>query len=621
MNSVFDINIAALQENYPDYSKLFKDDNTGSDANLSDNININIENVCGKNVLFAEVSGAIYQLDSLYDDKALLDLWFTGLRQEWPLDSKLLMFGFGSGMYVRTFLKNSRPDCCIIVHEPSLKVFKKVIENTDISDLLKDSRLQLVLGSDGSSGAICDYYKKLISYLDMKNLTMSVYLNYSKLFPTLLDEFISGIGELKTEYEASMHVYDRFSGYFCQNVMHNFKYIKDSFSYAKLTKLIPKGRTAIVVSAGPSLDKNIDELKRAEGKSFIIATVTALKPLALKGIKPDIAVITDAKKDGRYLSEADSRTVPMISSPVCGYEILQLHEGAKLFVDSSCNHIKTFMDSHEIEFPELDAGGSVANACFTVARECGCSAVILVGQDLAYTDDKTHSQVTVRGAWNTKVEELEHPIWDVDINGNPIRTSSEFLIYKNWFEEQFAACPNITVIDASEGGIKISGTQILTLKEAIDKYCREDFDFDEIMKQVPMLLDKEQQEQYCKYIQDIPNQINGLKRIIKETLADYSTMRSLVKTNRYHTAQMKKLYNDCKDNTDKVENSPIIEYVHYQLGNKSSELLETVNNLEDDERAELLSVCDMGQKYLEDMQQAIDELQPFIEEVKNDFCM
>lgn len=49
--------------------------------------------------------------------------------------------------------------------------------------------------------------------------------------------------------------------------------------------------TGIVVAAGPSLNKNINELKKAKGKSLIIAVDTALKPLLRAGIVPDMFLL------------------------------------------------------------------------------------------------------------------------------------------------------------------------------------------------------------------------------------------------------------------------------------------------------------------------------------------
>ena len=626
MTDCFDKNMTALDKCYPEASrcirKLYEANCEVSEDGCftgEDGIIVNTEDVCGKQVLAVTAGGKLFQLDSLYDDKPLLDLWFKGLREDWPLDAKLLMFGFGSGAFARHYLKAAREDCGIVIHEPSLKVFCKVINSFDITDLLNDKRVTFVFGFLICGKSVAKCYEDILSYVDMQYLTLSYYPNYIQCFNRQAEEFALGITELKEIYAASKNVYNRFGGYFSRNALCNFKHVTDSLSYESLKRVVPKDAPAIIVSAGPSLDKNIDELKRAQGKAFIIATITALKPLALKGIKADLAVITDGKKDLRYMSEEASRSVPMVCSLVCGYDILELQQGVKFFFNDSCNHINKFMQEHGILFEELDGGGSVANACYTIARECGLKTVILVGQDLAYTGDKTHSAVTVRGQWNTKAEDLEHPLWDEDIYGNPIRTSREFKVYVKWFEERFKENPDIEVIDATEGGIKIKGSRIMTLKAAIDEFCNKEYDFDGALSLAEALFNESEKSEFKEYIRQVPGQFSELKRVIKETMADYASMRRLVETNRYKSKEMLSLYKRCSDNTKRVEDSPVIEYVHNQLKEKSSEVLASVNNLEQDERAELLAVCDIGSKYLEDMQKAIEELSPFVEEIKGDF--
>ena len=82
---------------------------------------------------------------------------------------------------------------------------------------------------------------------------------------------------------------------------------------------------------------------------------------------------------------------------------------------------------------------------------------------------------------------------------------------------------------------------------------------------------------------------------------------------------MKKLYDNCRKQTKAIEDSTVIEYVHSQLQGKSTQLLDKVNKLEKDEKQELLTVCDMGEQYLRDMDQAITELEPYMDIIKRDF--
>lgn len=51
-------------------------------------------------------------------------------------------------------------------------------------------------------------------------------------------------------------------------------------------------------------------------------------------------------------------------------------------------------------------------------------------------------------------------------------------LYRKWFESQIVRYPRLDVIDATEGGAKIEGSEIMTLKEAIERECKTDIDFE-----------------------------------------------------------------------------------------------------------------------------------------------
>lgn len=572
-----------------------------------------------KRILVVRKGKRVYRMDSLYDNDRMLELWFNGLKDEWALNAKLYMYGLGNGMYVRKFLQRARKDCLVVVHEPSYKIFKTVLENFDLSDIFSDLRVRFVFWPLYIDYGIKLTYKDILTYTDLTTLAGSTYLNYADLFYKDCVDYVNGFERAKDLAIANQKVNDNFGAYFSKNVISNMSLLEKSYDIVSLAKHMPEDVPAIVVAAGPSLDKNISELKRAKGKSLIVSTDTALKALSLAGIVPDIAAITDGKKDERYLSESDSREVPLVCTPRGGTEFLHLHTGKKFFIDDYCDHIEMFMKNNGIEFVKPDTGGSVANACFAIARLLHCHSIILVGQDLAYTGDKTHSVVTVRGAKKTEIEDLEHVVMDVDINGKPIRSSREFKLYKEWFEQQIRADKELEVIDATEGGIRIEGTKLMTLSDAIDEYCTKEFDFSALTGQAEPLFDDENKEKFRRFVNEVPDQLMDIRRLIKLSLADYSAMRRLVLSNDYHNSKMKKIFGDCSKRTKEIENSPVIEYVHTQLQGKSTELLEKVNILENEERQELLTTCDLGERYLNDMDQAITELEPFMDIIRRDF--
>ncbi|MBQ6318827.1 MAG: motility associated factor glycosyltransferase family protein [Lachnospiraceae bacterium] len=619
-DNIYSRNIEAMRSRFADVIEFMEQPSDDIKMiNEDREISVDVTEVDGKKILVVQKGDKVYRLDSLYDSERMLDLWFDGLKEKWDLNARLYMYGLGNGMYVRKFLEKARKDCLVVVFEPSYKIFRTVLENFDLTDILTNLRVRFIFWPLEMDKGVKLTYQGIMTYTDMYTLAGSVYLNYADLFPKDYTSYVGGVERAREVVSANQQVNNFFGEYFSKNVFSNMHLLENSYDIAKLAKLVPNNIPAIVVSAGPSLDKNIKELHRAVGKFLIVSTDTALKPLALEGITPDISAIMDSKKDERYLSEESSRRVPIVCTPRGGTEFLHLHSGKKFFINDFCDHIGKFMKDNGHELIGLDTGGSVANACFAIAQLFGCKKIILVGQDLAYTGDKTHSAVTVRGAKNTPVGELEHVEMDIDIYGNPIRSSREFKLYKEWFEQQIRADKELEVIDATEGGIRIEGTKLMTLKDAIDKYCTTDFDFFKLTDQAELIFDNDLKEKYRKFVKLVPNQLSEIKRLIRASIADYSEMRRMVQKDDYHNAKMKTLFNRCEKRTKSIEDSPVIEYVHTQLKEKSTELLDKVNRLETDERQELLTVCDLGEQYLKDMDQAVAKLESYMDIIRKDF--
>lgn len=611
-DSVYKNNIELLCGKYPDIAE-FISRSVEKQIGEESNVIVKVLDVDGKSVLVAEKEGFTYRMDSLYDSKPILDLWFESLGDDWDYSSKLFLYGFGNGMYVRTFLESARRDCTVIVYEPSYEIFSTVIKNFDLTEILSNNRVSFIFGPLLKEQDIRRTLEDHMSYSDALSCRSSIHLNYDVLFPDDCVKYHDNLIRVRDDIIASQKVHDRFGADYNKNTFNNLRLLRESMDIEKLAENMPEGIPAIVVAAGPSLDNNISEIANAKGKCIIISTDTALKPLSLAGIIPDIAMIMDGKKDARYLSEEDSRSVPLVCTPRSGTEFLNLHKGIKFFTNDYCEHINGFMETCDRRLIDIETGGSVANSCFSLALLLKCKTIILMGQDLAYTGDKTHSSVTVRGSVKTEVENLEHVVMDVDIEGKPIRSSEEFKTYREWFERKIADNPEINVIDATEGGVRIAGTTLMTARDAIEKYCTESFDFSEIVDDAVPLLDDNMKCKYDDFVKAIPGQLSDIRKLIRSTIADYSIMRRMVESGDYHNSRMRKLYENCQRNTDKIEENPVTEYVHYQMQGKSSELLSVVNKLEEDERQELLTVCDIGEKYLQDMDNAVSELEPYVD--------
>ena len=87
--------------------------------------------------------------------------------------------------------------------------------------------------------------------------------------------------------------------------------------------------TGIVVAAGPSLNKNIKELKKAKGKALIIIVDTAIKPLLNAGIVPDMFFIVDALKPVELVEIEGADTIPLVTTLNAALGGIRLSQGER----------------------------------------------------------------------------------------------------------------------------------------------------------------------------------------------------------------------------------------------------------------------------------------------------
>jgi hypothetical protein len=252
----------------------------------------------------------------------------------------------------------------------------------------------------------------------------------------------------------------------------------------------------IIVSAGPSLRKNISQLKDAKEKALIVAVDTALKPLLTAGIEPHFVITLDAQKHSlKHFSGANTCSTLLIADMVSYPPILRdfygrrvLSSTAKYYTGSNgeTNREVTpgmkWFEEQGVNTGDLQSGGSVATTAFDFLLNTGCNPIIFMGQDLAYTGREIHCSGTHHNdSWlpiTSRIKNLDTinqgvvrkrkikyiPAW----GGGTVIADFVFDLYRQWFEEGIA---KITprVINASEGGGSIAGVEEVPLQRLLSE--------------------------------------------------------------------------------------------------------------------------------------------------------
>ena len=468
--------------------------------------------------------------------------------------------GIGNPVYAKILLEEHRQTKFnIVIYEPSKEIFFKVLESIDITDLLqKDAKCIFVI--DGLTGVkVENVIQKMISVEVMDHIKTFILPNYEMIFAKEMLLFAKTIREKCESCATYINTRTNFSNVFAQNLFANAPYILDGYKTKQLIEVIPRDIPAIIVAAGPSLNKNIKELKRAKGKAFIIAVDTAIKPLASEKIIPDMFAIVDGRKPLELINTEDAKKIPLLTSISAANSVLSFHTGKKFFYNEGYVYINSMFYRNGESFETVACGGSVATSAFALAFMIGIDTIILVGQDLALTGNKTHAD----GTFQEKMETIDtsHSIMVPGNIEKEVPTRGDFKMYLEWYNQYIKDCKEyrkqFKVINATEGGAKIDGTEVMTLKDAIDRECKKEIDIQECFEKLHPVFDENERKKNLEFLQHTPEHYTEIRKAAIETNKLYKNLDKLCQHGNLDIRAYEKILKKIKKMTKKIEGDSI----------------------------------------------------------------
>lgn len=606
-DSIFKKNIKALKERFP---------------GLAYRIEYNMYEL--KNDIFVEVEKAkdfssIFKIKK--DNRTLYINGKYGCKKEiktiiaemGKLNKKATIFllGMGDALILKEILKHTEDDINIAVFEPSIDIFMYAMQNIDLQEIYQKRAVGLVV--DGLNGEERDGI--ISSFLTLGNLAYMkkiIHPNYNELFSEDIIKYMKAIQKKVANVLMQENTVVAFSLFSSENIFRNVRYLCDSYRADEICKVIPLDIPAIIVAAGPSLNKNIKELKRAKNRAFIIATDTALKPLIKEGIIPDLFVIVDGVKPLELFQADGVQNIPMLASFSASYKVLEFHKGKKFCYREWIPYIDKIFDDLEVMIREIYTGGSVATTAFSFAYLSGFSTVILVGQDLALTGNKTHAD----GTFQEKMEEIDtsHAI-KVEGNIEPlVPTRYDFKAYLEWYNDYIPNCQDVHVINATEGGAKINNTEILSLKEAIDRECKKEVVIADCYDKLKPTFSEEQRKKVVEYFRSTPDMLEELRKKVIQGKKLYRKLLTLGNKKTIDKQTYKKLNKRIGKKMKEIEDTPSASLILECLSTANylirSELYEEGQEF----NKEIQEIAKKGIKVLDYMIQCIDLFLPLVEE-------
>lgn len=537
--------------------------------------------------------------------------------------SVLLVMGLSDGRVLNKLLEEIEQEVTIVVYEPSKALFLHTLHYYNCSALLESDAVVWVVGNEDEEKELLRNVLSIVLDVDnMLNVKVLVQGNYDRLFEDDIQSALRVLRKCIMKLRVEWNTNVLFSENLVENTLKNAKYLYKHYAVDALFHTLPKDVPAIVVAAGPSLDRNIDELKLAQGKACILACDTALKPLLRRGIIPDFFFVVDPSKPMELFENEQVWDIPLVAGISIPSGIMKKHRGAKILCLDSYIQFdmlnEIFGDSitdPKHTMSDLPTGGSVATTAFSAARLMGARTIILVGQDLAFSAEKEHAEGTFLN--DRRTEDISDEVFVEDIYGHRVKSRGDFKMYLDWYEEELERYPELTVIDATEGGAKIHGTQLSTLKQAVQKYCVQDFDSKEYLKSIPLFFDVQEQQLALDYFHNMPKRFCKIEQMIKEGEKWYKKLEQIAKKDNYNSKELKKVLKKIKKVNDFVEEEYLTDVILDGVKQEEYLIRTTVYKFDDNEQKNLLESSQMGIRLMKRMIKILDNMWPDIKELGN----
>lgn len=457
----------------------------------------------------------IYHYHSTINARHEAQEWFQSLDLHQA--TVIFVYGIGLGYYyeaAKMWLKKN-PHRRLVFLEQDPGVLHRLCATELGHDLLKNPQVQLFLFQDFLSD------KALINELSWSYFESSSTISCLKLYEEANHEgFIQLRHQLLYEFELKrdfVHEYLNFGIHFFRNFYPNLLELPHAHSGNALFNHFSQV-PAIICGAGPSLNKHLESLSSLKNRALLLAGGSALNAMIPKGIIPHFGAAIDPNiEQYRRVAIAQPFRIPFFYRNRLFHEALTAITGPRLYLTGAGGYetARFFEDRLKIEGEDLEEGHNVVNFSIQIAHALGCNPIILVGVDLAFTNQRFYAD-GISDNLNLDENELLKPaalgedhVLKEDIYGKPIYTFWKWVAEAKWISDFAEHHPETTFINSTEGGLGFKGIPNVPLQEAIGKYLTEP-------KQAIESIDKTILEHSFKKISK--NKIIKLLREFKESL-------------------------------------------------------------------------------------------------------
>ncbi|EOH4601340.1 motility associated factor glycosyltransferase family protein [Campylobacter jejuni] len=420
-----------------------------------DNLDINLKDTSDNTFLYENVIDELNTMLNTYNDKYLL----------YPV---LYFYGFGNGILFKALLQNKNHQH-IVVFEKDIEIIWIMFHVLDFSNELQNSRLMILQTSSLDIELFSNFCSSKPFFQFSRIYFLELMSHYYERFH---EDVLELNKKLVQDFKDSILSHgndplDALQG--IEQFVYNLPQMITHPSYKELlSKRKNLSDTAIIVSTGPSLTKQLPLLKKYANKATIFCADSSYPILAKHGIKPDYVLSLEripltSEFFNNDFGEFDKDILFVLKSYVHPHTTKYLQKNNRNFMlvstyASFINYLK--LD----DFGYFNMGFSVANMNFLLAIHLKHKNIVLIGQDLAYAKDglshtKDYSNLD-KHEGHFQRDKNKYTTQAYGDNGK-VESSFVWTLFRHNFEQDVANAKKnyyITTYNCTEGGARIEGT-------------------------------------------------------------------------------------------------------------------------------------------------------------------
>ena len=309
-----------------------------------------------------------------------------------------LVFGIGSGTFIEILAKNIK-DAKILALEINSEDIDFLLQNQSVKNLSDNSNIKLVSLDQLEEALLENYLPAKFGELCIVEQRAWVAEN-PKAIPSINQILKKTIGIIKADYSVQTH----FGKIWTSNIMNNSS-LAEKYSLYNFNRNIKNhlNKKAVVVAAGPSLDKTISLLTRTNSRDdyYIFATDTAGQSLLKKGITPDVIVSIDGQSVSynHFITKSSDEKKSIYAFDLCSNSSAARHlfeAGSNVMYFCSGHPLSRAINScnNNILPFYFSGAGTVTITALDMAIQSGFKEILILGADFAYPDGKAYAAGT-----------------------------------------------------------------------------------------------------------------------------------------------------------------------------------------------------------------------------------